>query len=150
LSFFKISEQTLKLCAHKMTARTNKAFETGKEMLITIAGTFVFLCATAFFADIYPINLLMVAIFSDFALDCIGCFFYRQQRRLSAPRGRRPTVRCERRRCYAKTGGGRTTRKMTEMIRDLTEKSVLSVQSVSKEWHGLTLRKPYAGSAGSG
>ena len=32
---------------------------------------------------------------------------------------------------------------MTEMIRDLMEKSVLSVQSVSKEWHGLTLRKPY-------
>ena len=29
------------------------------------------------------------------------------------------------------------------MIRDLTEKSVLSVQSVSKEWHGLTLRKPW-------
>ena len=33
---------------------------------------------------------------------------------------------------------------MTEMIRDLTEKSVLSVQAVSKEWHGLTLRKPYS------
>lgn len=47
-----------------ITSRINKAFETAKEMWITIIGTFVFLFAIIFFADIYPLNLLLVAIFS--------------------------------------------------------------------------------------
>jgi len=47
-----------------ITARINKAFETAKEMWITIIGTFAFLFAIIFFADIYPLNLLLVAIFS--------------------------------------------------------------------------------------
>lgn len=47
-----------------VTARANKAFETAKEMWITIIGTFAFLFAIIFFADIYPINLLLVALFS--------------------------------------------------------------------------------------
>ena len=47
-----------------ITARINKTFETAKEMWITIIGTFAFLFAIIFFADIYPLNLLLVAIFS--------------------------------------------------------------------------------------
>lgn len=47
-----------------ITARINKSFETAKEMWITIIGTFAFLFAIIFFADIYPLNLLLVAIFS--------------------------------------------------------------------------------------
>lgn len=47
-----------------IAARINKAFETAKEMWITIVGTFAFLFAIIFFADIYPLNLLLVAIFS--------------------------------------------------------------------------------------
>jgi len=47
-----------------ITSRINKAFETAKEMWITIIGTFAFLFAIIFFADIYPLNLLLVAIFS--------------------------------------------------------------------------------------
>ncbi|PIU07226.1 MAG: hypothetical protein COZ85_01475 [Candidatus Moranbacteria bacterium CG_4_8_14_3_um_filter_34_16] len=47
-----------------ITSRINKEFETAKEMLITIIGTFAFLFAIIFFSDIYPLNLLLVAIFS--------------------------------------------------------------------------------------
>jgi FtsH-binding integral membrane protein len=47
-----------------ITSRINKTFETQKEMWITIIGTFAFLLAIIFFADIYPLNLLLVAIFS--------------------------------------------------------------------------------------
>lgn len=47
-----------------ITSRINKAYETAKELWITIIGTFAFLFATIFFADIYPLNLLLVAIFS--------------------------------------------------------------------------------------
>jgi len=47
-----------------ITARINKTFETAKEMWITIIGTFAFLFTIIFFADIYPLNLLLVAIFS--------------------------------------------------------------------------------------
>jgi len=47
-----------------ITSRINKAFETTKEMWITIIGTFAFLFAIIFFADIYPLNLFLVAIFS--------------------------------------------------------------------------------------
>ncbi|MFZ5391925.1 MAG: Bax inhibitor-1 family protein [Patescibacteria group bacterium] len=47
-----------------IVSRFNKAFETGREILITLGGTFIFLFATIFFADMFPINLFMVAIFS--------------------------------------------------------------------------------------
>ena len=47
-----------------LTARTNKTFETPKEMRITIIGSFVCLFAVLCFADVYPINLILVAIFS--------------------------------------------------------------------------------------
>ncbi len=46
------------------TARINKAFETGKEMWLTILGTFAFLFAILFFADSFPINIILIAIFS--------------------------------------------------------------------------------------
>lgn len=45
-------------------ARINKAFETGKEMFITIIGTFIFLFAVIFFANSFPVNIIMVGIFS--------------------------------------------------------------------------------------
>lgn len=47
-----------------ITSHINKVFETAKEMWITIIGTFAFLFAIIFFADIYPLNLFLVAIFS--------------------------------------------------------------------------------------
>lgn len=47
-----------------ITARINKIFETTKEVWITIISTFAFLFAIIFFADIYPLNLFLVAIFS--------------------------------------------------------------------------------------
>ena len=55
-----------------ITARINKAFETAKEMWITIIGTFAFLFAIIFFADVYPLNLLLVAIFSALIGRVIG------------------------------------------------------------------------------
>lgn len=47
-----------------LTARINKAFETAEEMWVTIISTFVFLFAIIIFANTYPINLILVAIFS--------------------------------------------------------------------------------------
>lgn len=47
-----------------ITSRINKTFETTKEMWVTIISTFAFLFAIIFFADIYPLNLLLVALFS--------------------------------------------------------------------------------------
>lgn len=47
-----------------ITARINKAFETSKEMWVTIISTFAFLFAIIFLADIYPLNLILVAIFA--------------------------------------------------------------------------------------
>src|SRR3989338_4048337 len=52
-----------------LTARTNKAFETGKELWATVIGTFAFLFAVIFFADSFPVNLVLVAIFAAL----IGC-----------------------------------------------------------------------------
>ncbi len=46
------------------TARINKAFETAMELWITLIGTFVFLFAIIFYADTYPVNLILVAVFS--------------------------------------------------------------------------------------
>lgn len=47
-----------------ITSRINKAFETTEEMWVTIIGTFAFLFIIIFLADIYPLNLLLIAIFS--------------------------------------------------------------------------------------
>ncbi|MGL5830572.1 MAG: Bax inhibitor-1 family protein, partial [Candidatus Altimarinota bacterium] len=47
-----------------VTARLNKAFETAAEMWITIIAMFGFLFAIFFFADSFPINLILVGIFS--------------------------------------------------------------------------------------
>lgn len=49
-----------------ITARLNKAYETTTELFITIGGSFLFLFCVMFFADSYPINLIVVAIFSAF------------------------------------------------------------------------------------
>ena len=49
-----------------ITSRLNKAYETGTEAFITIGGSFLFLFLVLIYADSYPLNLLMVAIFSGF------------------------------------------------------------------------------------
>lgn len=47
-----------------ITTRINKAYETGKEALLTIGGTFVFLFAISFFSHIFPLNLFLVGCFA--------------------------------------------------------------------------------------
>ncbi len=47
-----------------ITARVNKSFETTKESCLTFIFTFVFLIAVMIFADVYPLNLLLVGVFS--------------------------------------------------------------------------------------
>lgn len=47
-----------------LTARLNKLFETKTEMWATILSTIAFLFAIVFFEDIFPLNLILVAIFS--------------------------------------------------------------------------------------
>ncbi len=47
-----------------IAARANKTFETKKEMWITFISTFVFLFLIQFFADFFPQNIILVAIFS--------------------------------------------------------------------------------------
>ena len=49
-----------------LSARFNKAYETTLEAVFTIGGTFLFLFMVMIYADSYPINLVMVAIFSGF------------------------------------------------------------------------------------
>ncbi|RCL69274.1 MAG: hypothetical protein DBW75_03440 [Cryomorphaceae bacterium] len=49
-----------------ITARLNKAYETSTELFITVGGSFLFLFSVMIFADSYPINLIVVAIFSGF------------------------------------------------------------------------------------
>ena len=49
-----------------ITARLNKAYETSTELFITVGGSFLFLFSIMIFADSYPINLIVVAIFSGF------------------------------------------------------------------------------------
>jgi|SRR3989344_248479 len=55
-----------------LTAHINKVFETAKEAWATIIGTFVFLFAITFFADIFPLNLFLVAFFSGIMGWLIG------------------------------------------------------------------------------
>ena len=47
-------------------SRINKAYETQSEAIITIVGSFGSLFAIMFFSDVYPLNLVLVAIFSGF------------------------------------------------------------------------------------
>ncbi len=47
-----------------VTSRINKAFETSMEAILTIGATFALLFGIIFFADIYPLNLALVALFS--------------------------------------------------------------------------------------
>ena len=49
-----------------ITSRFNKAYETTTEAVLTIGGSFLFLLIVMYNADVYPLNLLMVAIFSGF------------------------------------------------------------------------------------
>jgi FtsH-binding integral membrane protein len=49
-----------------ISSRLNKAYETGAEAFLTIGGSFLFLFLVMIFADSYPINLILVAIFSGF------------------------------------------------------------------------------------
>ena len=49
-----------------ITSRLNKAYETSLEAVFTIGGTFLFLFMVMIYADSYPLNLVMVAIFSGF------------------------------------------------------------------------------------
>ena len=49
-----------------ITSRLNKAYETTLEAFFTIGGTFLFLFMVMIYADSYPLNLVMVAIFSGF------------------------------------------------------------------------------------
>ena len=49
-----------------ITSRLNKAYETSLEAVFTIGGTFLFLFMVMIYADSYPINLVIVAIFSGF------------------------------------------------------------------------------------
>ena len=49
-----------------ITSRLNKAYETTLEAFFTIGGTFLFLFMVVIYGDSYPLNLLMVAIFSGF------------------------------------------------------------------------------------
>ena len=49
-----------------ITSRLNKAYETGTEAFITIGGSFLFLLLVSIYGDSYPLNLIMVAIFSGF------------------------------------------------------------------------------------
>ena len=48
-----------------ITSRFNKAYETTTEAVLTIGGSFLFILIVMYNADNYPLNLLMVAIFSD-------------------------------------------------------------------------------------
>lgn len=49
-----------------ISSRLNKAYETTTEAIFTVGGSFMFLFLVMFYAEIYPLNLIMVAIFSGF------------------------------------------------------------------------------------
>ena len=53
-------------------SRINKAYETMSEAIINIVGTFLFLFAIMYYDDVYPLNLILVAIFSGFIGWSIG------------------------------------------------------------------------------
>lgn len=47
-----------------VTSRINKSFETATEMWVTVIATFVFLFASLLYANIFPLNLIIVGVFS--------------------------------------------------------------------------------------
>ena len=49
-----------------IASRLNKAYETTLEAVFTIGGTFLYLFMVMIYGDSYPVNLVMVAIFSGF------------------------------------------------------------------------------------
>ena len=49
-----------------ITSRFNKAYETTTEAVLTFGGSFLFLFLVMYYADLYPLNLIMVATFSGF------------------------------------------------------------------------------------
>ena len=49
-----------------IASRFNKAYETTTEAVLTIGGSFLFLFLVMYYADLYPLNLIMVATFSGF------------------------------------------------------------------------------------
>lgn len=53
-------------------ARINKVYETTSEAIINIAGTFILLFAIMYYDEVYPLNLILVAIFSGFIGWSIG------------------------------------------------------------------------------
>ena len=53
-------------------SRINKAYETTSEAIITILGSFIFLFAIMFFDDSFPLNIILVSIFSGFIGWSIG------------------------------------------------------------------------------
>ncbi len=55
-----------------ITSRINKETETLTEFWISVIGLFGFLFAIVFFADVYPLNLVLIAIFSGFIGWIIG------------------------------------------------------------------------------
>ena len=55
-----------------ITSRFNKAYETTTEAVLTIGGSFLFLFLVMFYADLYPLNLIMVATFSGFVGWSLG------------------------------------------------------------------------------
>ena len=55
-----------------ITSRFNKAYETTTEAVLTIGGSFLFLFLVMFYADLYPLNLIMVAAFSGFVGWSLG------------------------------------------------------------------------------
>lgn len=52
------------LCLTAITAKINRYFETGLEMIVTIISSFVILFAILFFSDSFPLNLFLVGAFS--------------------------------------------------------------------------------------
>ena len=55
-----------------ITSRFNKAYETTTEAVLTIGGSFSLLFLVMYYADLYPLNLIMVATFSGFVGWSLG------------------------------------------------------------------------------
>jgi len=53
-------------------SRINKAYETISEAIITIAGSFILLFAIMFFDEIFPLNIILVGVFSGFVGWSLG------------------------------------------------------------------------------
>ena len=47
-------------------SRINKAYETTEEAIINIAGTFIVLFLIMFFNESFPLNIILVGVFSGF------------------------------------------------------------------------------------